>query len=63
VSGEKAKSFEFPKVRFMGRTDLQLLDVNWAYKPKSNVAAEVTRYILSLSKGSDLFPDERARIE
>ena len=26
---------------------------------QSHVAAEVTRYTLSLSKGSDLFPDER----
>ena len=28
-----------------------------------NVAAEVTRYTLSLSKGSDLFPGERVGIE
>jgi hypothetical protein len=42
---------------------LRISDVNWAHEPKSNVAAEVTRYTLSLSKGSDLFPDERATIE
>ena len=47
----------------MGSLDLRISDVNWAHEPKSNVAAEVTRYTLSLSKGSDFFPDERARIE
>jgi len=43
--------------------DLRISDVNWGLEPKSNVAAEVTRYTLSLSKGSDLFPDERVGIE
>jgi len=62
VRGEKAKSFEFPKVRFMGSWHL-LVHANWGLELKSNVAAEVTRYTLSLSKGSDLFPDERATIE
>jgi hypothetical protein len=54
---------------------LQLLDAHWDHEPtQSDVAAEacppkpagrrrVTRYILSLSKGSDLFPDERDQIE
>jgi len=33
VRGEKAKSFEFPKVRFMERTDLQLSDAHWGLEP------------------------------
>ena len=33
VRGEKAKSFEFPRVRFMGRTDLQLSDAHWDLEP------------------------------
>ena len=33
VRGEKAKSFEFPKVRFMERTDLQLSDAHWGHEP------------------------------
>ena len=42
VRGEKAKSFEFPKVRFMGSWHL-LVHANWGLELKSNVAAEVTR--------------------
>ena len=33
MRGEKAKSFEFPKVRFMERTDLQLSDAHWGHEP------------------------------
>ena len=47
----------------MESRDLRISDAHWGLEPKSNVAAEVTRYTLSLSKGSDLFSDERARIE
>ena len=42
MRGEKAKSFEFPKVRFMGSWHL-LVHANWGLELKSNVAAEVTR--------------------
>ena len=40
-----------------------LVHANWGLELKSNVAAEVTRYTLSLSKGSDLFPGERVGVE
>ena len=40
-----------------------LMHTHWDHEPKSNVAAEVTRYTLSLSKGSDLRPGERVGTE
>ena len=48
--------------RFMGSWHL-LVHANWGLELKSNVAAEVTRYTLSLSKGSDLLSDERVGVE
>jgi len=60
VRGENAKSFEFPKARFMGRS---MESFHLRESTNHNVAAEVTRYTLSLSKGSDLFPGERVGIE
>ena len=38
VRGEKAKSFEFPKVRFMAESpDLRISDVNWGHEPNPNL--------------------------
>ena len=49
---------------FMERASICLCMRIGAMNPsQSNVAAEVTRYTLSLSKGSDLFSDERVGIE